>query len=359
MHPPAYRQTARVQLIGAAHEIRIVDLHGQMIEIAGIDIADQDQSDGLPEKAAVYHQLILSPVLRCGGAVQNHPVEGTSVDGDAAALFSPNGLQPAGKIPLLPLSSEAGHLRQYLAAVKDRCTGYTDGALRILIIFRGTQHLDRAALHHQRSSTHIDELKVKFLIKLADQSAATHAVADGQPGILVADIDQIPLPDLRIVFHIRIDGVSVQIQHLVHRHRHEDDVVLMQTGVPVEVFCFNVCNNLYHRAIRRIFQSSFQFLPCRNFHRASRCVCRHRRKRHHTSNHYHDQQQAEYPALAFDFHRFFASLFAFKSLHEIPRHKMSQPLAAFRYSDLPQCGQYLASAVSIVPHLSQQRCLSR
>ena len=228
-----------------------------MIEIAGIDIPGQYQSDGLPEKAAVYHQLILSQVLRCGGAVQNHPVEGAAVDGDAAACFSPNGLQPAGKIPLLLLAPGTGHLRQYLAAVKDRRTGYTDGALRILIVFRGAQHLDRTALHHQRASTHIDELEVKFLIKLADQGAAPHAVADGQPGILMAYIDQIPLRNLRIVFHIRIDGVSVQIQHLVHGHRHEDDVVLMQTGVSVQVLCLDVLNHLHHRAICRVIQRAF------------------------------------------------------------------------------------------------------
>ena len=233
-----------------------------MIEIAGIDIADQDQSDGLPEKAAVYHQLILSPVLRCGGAVQNHPVEGTAVDSNAAAAFRPNCLQATGKIPLLPLSSGTGHLRQYLAAVKDRRTGDTDGTLLILIIIGGIQYFDRTALHHQRSSIHIDELIVKFLIKLADQGAAPHAVADGQPGILMAYIDQIPLRNLRIVFHIRIDGVSVQIQHLVHGHRHEDDVVLMQTGVTVQAFCFDVFNHLYHRAIRCIFQRPFQFIPC-------------------------------------------------------------------------------------------------
>ena len=233
-----------------------------MIEIAGIDIADQDQSDGLPEKAAVYHQLILSPVLRRGGAVQNHPVEGAAVDGDAAACFSPNGLQPAGKIPLLLLAPGTGHLRQYLAAVKDRRTGDADGTLLVLIVGGGAQHLDRTALHHQRASTHIDELEVKFLIKLADQGAAPHAVADGQAGILVSDIDQIPLPDLRIVFHIRIDGMSVQIQYLVHFHSHEDDVVLMQTGVTVQAFCFDVFNHLYHRAIRCIFQRPFQFIPC-------------------------------------------------------------------------------------------------
>ena len=165
-----------------------------MIEIAGIDIADQDQSDGLPEKAAVYHQLILSPVLRRGGAVQNHPVEGAAVDGDAAACFSPNGLQPAGKIPLLPLAPGTGHLRQYLAAVKDRRTGYTDGALRILIIFRGTQHLDRTALHNQRTFTHIDKLIVEFLIKLADQGAAPHAVADGQAASLCLILIRYPCP---------------------------------------------------------------------------------------------------------------------------------------------------------------------
>ena len=228
-----------------------------MIEIAGIDIADQDQSDGLPEKAAVYHQLILSPVLRCGGAVQNHPVEGAAVDGDAAACFSPNGLQPAGKIPLLLLAPGTGHLRQHLAAVKDRRTGDADGTLLVLIVGGGAQHLDRTALHHQRASTHIDELEVKFLIKLADQGAAPHAVADGQPGILMTYIDQIPLPNLRIVFHIRIDGVSVQIQHLVHGHRHEDDVVLMQTGVSVQVLCLDVLNHLHHRAICRVIQRAF------------------------------------------------------------------------------------------------------
>ena len=228
-----------------------------MIEIAGIDIPGQYQSDGLPEKAAVDHQLILSPVLRCGGAVQNHPVEGAAVDGDAAACFSPNGLQPAGKIPFFPLSSGTGHLRQYLAAVKDRRTGDADGTLLVLIVGGGAQHLDRTALHHQRASTHIDELEVKFLIKLADQGAAPHAVADGQAGILVSDIDQISLPDLRIVFHIRIDGVSVQIQHLVHGHRHEDDVVLMQTGVSVQVLCLDVLNHLHHRAICRVIQRAF------------------------------------------------------------------------------------------------------
>ena len=194
--------------------------------------------------------------------MQNHPVEGAAVDGDAAAAFTPNGLQPTGKIPLLSLSSGTGHLRQHLAAVKNSRTGNTDGTLQILIIFGGTQYFDRAALHHQRSSIHIDELIVKFLIKLADKSAAPHAVTDGQAGILVSDIDQISLPDLRIVFNIRIDGVSVQIQRLVHFHRHEDDVVLMQTGVTVQAFCFNVSNNLYYRAFRCIFQRPFQFIPC-------------------------------------------------------------------------------------------------
>ena len=233
-----------------------------MIEIAGIDIPGQYQSDGLPEKAAVDHQLILSPILRRGAAVQNHPVEGTAVDGDAAACFSPNGLQPTGKIPLLLLAPGTGHLRQYLAAVKNSRTGNADGTLLILIIFGGTQYFDRAALHNQRSSIHIDELIVKFLIKLADQGAAPHAVADGQAGILVSDIDQISLPDLRIVFNIRIDGVSVQIQRLVHFHRHEDNVVLMQTGVTVQAFCFDVFNYLYYRASCRIFQRPFQFIPC-------------------------------------------------------------------------------------------------
>ena len=251
-----------------------------MIEIAGIDIAGQDQSDGLPEKAAVYHQLILPPILRCGGAVQNHPVEGAVVDGDAAACFSPNGLQPAGKIPLLLLAPGTGHLRQHLAAVKDRRTGYTDGALRILIIFRGTQHLDCTALHNQRTFTHIDKLIVEFLIKLADQGAAPHAVADGQPGILITYIDQIPLRNLRIVFRIRMDGVSVQIQHLVHGHRHEDDVVLMQTGVSVQGLCFDILNHLHHRAFCRVLQCPFQLLPGGDLYRAVCRVGRHREEGH-------------------------------------------------------------------------------
>lgn len=93
--------------------------------------------------------------------------------------------------------------------------------------------------------------------KLADQGAAPHAVADGQAGILITYIDQIPLRNLRIVFRIRIDGVSVQIQHLVHGHRHEDDVVLMQTGVSVKRLCFDVLNHLHHRAVCRVVQRFF------------------------------------------------------------------------------------------------------
>ena len=251
-----------------------------MVKMAGIHIPNQYLGDGLPKKAAVYHQLILSPVLRCGGAVQNHPVEGAAVDGDAAACFSPNGLQPAGKIPLLLLAPGTGHLRQYLAAVKNSRTGDTDGALRILIIFRGTQHLDCAALHNQRTFTHIDKLIVEFLIKLADQGAAPHAVADGQAGILITYIDQIPLRNLRIVFRIRIDGVSVQIQHLVHSHRHEDDVVLMQAGVSVQRLCFDVLNHLHHRAVRCIFQCPFQLLPGGDLYRAICCIGRHREEGH-------------------------------------------------------------------------------
>ena len=100
-----------------------------MIEIAGIDIADQDQSDRLPEKAAVDHQLVFPPILRRRTAVQNHPVEGAAVDSNAAAAFRPNCLQATGKIPLLLLAPGTGHLRQHLAAVKDRRTGYTDGTL--------------------------------------------------------------------------------------------------------------------------------------------------------------------------------------------------------------------------------------
>ena len=139
-----------------------------------------------------------------------------------------------------------GHLRLHLAAVENCRAGDADGTFLVPIIAGGTQNFDYAALHDQCTFINIDELIKEFLIKLTDQGTAPHAVADGQPGIRVADTDQISLPDLRIVFNIRIDGVSVQIQHLIHRHRHKNDVVLMQTGVSVEVFCFNIRDNLHH-----------------------------------------------------------------------------------------------------------------
>ncbi len=68
-----------------------------MIEIAGIDIPGQYQSDGLPEKAAVDHQLVFPPILRRGGAVQKTRSKVPPLMVTLPPFFAPDGLQPTGE----------------------------------------------------------------------------------------------------------------------------------------------------------------------------------------------------------------------------------------------------------------------